>query len=529
MQSDVVADNCSMLVAPAARAKRLIGSGKRAKTAATTWLLEHPILFVFLLSLLIRVTCVLTIHYVIGENAFGVGDDDTYAILAEGMAEGHSAGWDAYSRELYNSTAAFTVPLTVIYLVFGSVDVGGPLLAAIFGSLAAALVARLVLEVLPRSYAIAAGIAAAVFPSQVLWSSLTLKDSAVWATLAGLAVVAAAANRRTGAHLALSGLVVVVLLLILAHLRAHSFIVATWAVMIAALFSSRASALGRITGAALVALTLPWLLGFGPAGIPFALNQDLESRRTANAFGAATAFVAPPPQQAQARLRHEVEEEIRALGARLRTANSPEEQEAVKRRLQRARQQIRAIQPPPTPQDEVLSPNLQHLPKGLSVMLFEPYPWQNVSNSRVRLAQLENILWYPVLALALVGLVQVVRKKHLRNALMFTILVGGGTLLVYALAEGNFGTAYRHRGEFVWAAIALAAVGAYELNATRRGDAAAAVADNGRRDGVPAAQDSITEANSLSHLASTESLLCTSFAKLLPVTPAFSRPRSSSR
>ena len=34
--------------------------------------------------------------------------------------------------------------------------------------------------------------------------------------------------------------------------------------------------------------------------------------------------------------------------------------------------------------------------------------------------------------------------------LAFPVLAGAATLAMYGLTEGNLGTAYRHRGEFVW-------------------------------------------------------------------------------
>jgi hypothetical protein len=61
------------------------------------------------------------------------------------------------------------------------------------------------------------------------------------------------------------------------------------------------------------------------------------------------------------------------------------------------------------------------------------------------------------LLLAAVGLFGA--RKYL-HALAFPILAGGGMLIAYALSEGNIGTAYRHRGESVWAIVLLAGLGA---------------------------------------------------------------------
>ncbi len=64
------------------------------------------------------------------------------------------------------------------------------------------------------------------------------------------------------------------------------------------------------------------------------------------------------------------------------------------------------------------------------------------------------------MALALVGLLGA--WQH-RRALAFPVLAGGAILVMYGLTEGNLGTAYRHRGEFVWVVALLAAVGAERL------------------------------------------------------------------
>jgi hypothetical protein len=52
--------------------------------------------------------------------------------------------------------------------------------------------------------------------------------------------------------------------------------------------------------------------------------------------------------------------------------------------------------------------------------------------------------------------------KRLRVTL-FPLVAGSGVLALYALAEGNIGTAFRHRGEFVWVVALLAAMGAFRI------------------------------------------------------------------
>jgi hypothetical protein len=73
--------------------------------------------------------------------------------------------------------------------------------------------------------------------------------------------------------------------------------------------------------------------------------------------------------------------------------------------------------------------------------LLEPLPWRHDSLSQ-RLAALETIVWYPMLVLAAIGLVQSVRRRL--ETVVFPIVVGGGTLVMWGLIEGNIGQ-HRHR------------------------------------------------------------------------------------
>lgn len=97
-------------------------------------------------------------------------------------------------------------------------------------------------------------------------------------------------------------------------------------------------------------------------------------------------------------------------------------------------------------------------------MLLEPFPLPFTGSAPLRLARMESLLWYPLVLLAAVGLW--IARRHLR-VLLFPIVVGGGILFMYALSEGNVGTAHRHRGEFVWVVVLLAALGARHLTSRR--------------------------------------------------------------
>ena len=51
------------------------------------------------------------------------------------------------------------------------------------------------------------------------------------------------------------------------------------------------------------------------------------------------------------------------------------------------------------------------------------------------------------------------RRKTASIELVYTIFVIGGLAVMWGLVEGNFGTAYRHRGELVWGIAVLDGIG----------------------------------------------------------------------
>ncbi len=450
-------------------------------------------MLVFLVALVARVLVAvfLTEHF----SGSLVLDDSTYSQMAATKAAEQTRSWDAYTRFLYDATATFMIPLTAVYEVFGPVKLAGQIFVATIGAGVAAATTRLGLEAMPAPWAVAGGIIVGLLPSEILWSSLLLKDAMVWLVVAVIAVIVAIAGRSSGLRLAAAGVLIGLCLFLLSRLRIHTHVVAAIALIPAAFFGSRAQRGVRVAGAALLSIGVPWLIGVGPMGIDFALHPgSLEARRLANAANAQSAIVAAEPEPAatqnNAGSLSDLELEVLALqlgssrdqiaqmppsqlaeaaqeaatGAKkpARSASelglSAEDARAIALGAAKKLEEVAASRPPPPPGDasDELEASIEHLPRGISVMLFEPYPWQSGSSTGFLLARLETILWYPVLLLAALGLFRV--RDHLR-VVAFPLLFGGGMMFVYALAEGNVGTAYRHRGEFVWAVALLAAMG----------------------------------------------------------------------
>lgn len=405
-------------------------------------------------------------------------DEGTYHQMATSMASGDISHWDDFTYSLFWRTAAFLAPVTAIYKVFGSEIAFGQLYVALIGALAVVVGTRLAMEFLDRSWALVAGLLLALLPSQAFWSAQLMKDASVWLALITLGLLIALANRSTGWQLLLSGAGVALLLCVLAFLREHTLVVAAWATMIAAWAGMPQQRVQRIAGALFLGVTIPWFVAAsGPAGLGLVTNAgSLQELRFKMAQGANTAIVDTTPGGTEAELNkimaqlQRLEQEIAMLerqgGAQV------EEIQALRERSEELLQKQQAIQqPPPAPGGSLsggegtLEPSLAHLPRGISVMLLEPFPVPFEGSPSLRLARLESLLWYPLLVLGALGLWRA--RSHLRS-LMFPMVVGGGILLMYALSEGNIGTAHRHRGEFVWVVALLAALGLCQVTAWRQ-------------------------------------------------------------
>ena len=431
---------------------------------AGSLLLRHPFASVFIIALIPRLLLVMV-------NGFFedfVLDDAMYDRLAREMAAGEISNWDDFTYSLYWSTATFMVPVTAIYKVLGPNIIYGQLLVALVGATVAVVVVKLALEVVELKWAIAAGLVIALLPSQAFWSAQLMKDAPVWLTLTSLALAVGVANRSTGRGLVVAGLGAAVGLMALAFLREHTLVVSSWAVVLASLAGIRTQRVPRIAGALVLCLFIPWFVaGIGPAGSDLVTNAGSLGRiRFKMAKGANTAIVDTTPGGTEAELnevvleRKSIEEQLAEVTAT--PAALPEEEvDELQERLDALIEEQERIQGSEganlAEQEAALEPDIAHVPRGLSVMLLEPFPVPFSGSMSLRLARLESLLWYPLIAFAAVGLW---RARSRLRTLTFPIVAGGGILVMYALTEGNVGTAHRHRGELVWIVTLLAVYGA---------------------------------------------------------------------
>ena len=164
----------SRTCSPAGRLRRLVGA-----------LVERPAWTSFSVALLIRLVAAAAIN--LFHDGVLIPDEGQYLILALFASVGELTPefWSGYGQTLFDSTRTFMWPLTALFWLFGPSRFLVQLVTVFFGALTAAAAAVLAGRFLRRPYALLAGLIVALFPSQILWSSVVLRESLIWAGLAG--------------------------------------------------------------------------------------------------------------------------------------------------------------------------------------------------------------------------------------------------------------------------------------------------------------------------------------------------------
>ena len=415
--------------------------------------LTRPVLTVFVVALTVRVAVAVasnTLHesvlipdevsYLRIAALMSTGDLDlepTQRCLEYAIADG-TPFYCHYWRGLFASTRTFSWPLTTLFWIFGPHRILGQFLAALAGALAAAVTARLASELVREPFALGAGMVVALLPSQVLLSSVVLRESTIWFLLASLGVlVTLSARQRTRSRLALSAVGLGLLFILLAWLRIQTAVLALWcSVPVFALVGR--NRMVRILFAAGVIVLAPVLVGVGPAASGFANDSlaRLGYSRNVMSLGAETAF------------NYSAWSESRSSVAPPRGIVDSETLTGALAILERE------------VEDERLMDAVLIVPSGLYNTMIRPIFWsvsdiRSVSRSHA-LAGLEAPLWIIGYVLAGVG-VYVFRQRV--SVIAFPVLFLLAIAFSGAITHGNLGTAFRHRGQVMFALAILAAAG----------------------------------------------------------------------
>lgn len=451
--------------APAVSVRSLDQRPSRVR-AAVDLAVRHPVLAVAVVATLARLVMVVLVGPL--RPGFLVPDESQYIELAASVARGDGAeAWQpGYGQSLYDSTATFMRPLTALVQVFGAHQIVGQLLSAAAGVLACVLTTLLALRAVRPGYALSAGLVAALLPSQVFWSSVVLRESMTWCAVLALTLsipLAAAARSRR----ALIGPFALALAsgFALSDLRQQTAFLAVWCLVPAAVLAISRSRATLTAGALVVALVAPLLAGMGLGG--FALVEQAVPRlatiRGNLSLGAESSFIDKtvlPPAASPGAERPDAtappgDSPGGSGGPSGPTTSRPTPAE-----------------PPPgavvltAPSGEQVfvedggAANLSALPRGLLAVAVRPLPWESTPNAGVLLAKVETPVWLLLYALSVVA---VVVGWSRRSVLAYPVGVTLGILAVAAVTQGNVGTAFRHRGQVLWALAVLAAVGLQHL------------------------------------------------------------------
>jgi hypothetical protein len=475
------APSAAMLISSAPTSSEARPNGAMARIVRE--IEHHPAIAVLILALLVRLAFA-TASFLLNHRWL-IPDEGQYLDLAKQVSAGHPAdSWfPNYGQSLYDTTWVFVAPIVFLFKVISPTRIVAQLWPAVAGALSAALTTRIALEAVRRRWALLAGVAVALLPSQVVWSSVVLRESLIWAALATVALGIALSGRSSGARLFLCGGLVFGALVAVTFLRAQTAVVAAWAVVLACAVGGRRR-LVRTVGAVAIATVAPVLGGLGPAGVRLVQSAapTLGITRTYMAFGAKSAFVpnspvppaggGPSPSAAPSGAsgtgpspggtaqpgapRNDQNAGALAIASRPSGTVRNAKGHALSV-VQGPRGQLYAV-------DNSVRASLSEAPRGLVATTVRPFPWEHSSTLPAKLARVENIVWYVLYGLAFVGVV--LGRRHLRT-LAYPLIVGGAILAVAAVTQGNLGTSFRHRAQIFWAVAVLGAVALDQLERRR--------------------------------------------------------------
>jgi hypothetical protein len=426
-----------------------------------------------------------------GRGGFITGDDANYAEFSWTLVQlwrGEPVGFD-YGGYLY-LLGTFVYLETAIFALVGKNVVVVELLNA---ALAAGLVA-LIFDLCRRLFdderaALVGGAVVAFYPSLVLWSSLNLKDSLALFLIAVMLWLLVLFNRRPLVWLVPA---IYVPLFLMESLRFYVFVGLAIVIPIGVLLASAVQTRGHRVLTSAVAIGLSALLvigqGAGTDVLSASLLAQLERERAAMALGARTGFgravvlvqrgatyVIPlssarptaPGRTPQVLVIEPNSRIVVGTPAPGRDALPVQPGDLLIVPRPGVTPSV-APQPLPLPisadsgevqlvdADEALVlRTLGYLPFGIAFALFAPFPGSGTRPQDL-LPIPEMLVWYVLLVAAAIALW---RWRHRWRVLAPIVLFVGGTVLIFALAEGNVGTLYRHRAMVIPFVILLGVAG----------------------------------------------------------------------
>jgi len=287
-----------------------------------------------------------------------------------------------------------------LFAIFGNEPLAPKLVNCFLGVFTALMAYRMAGGLAGREGALNAAVLTMFFPSLVLWSTQNLRDTVVLFFIAGIFYLTLRVRARPSGHLLA---LLVGGILALALFRDYMAIMVVFTLLGAFLVSQQKQMITNVFmglvlfGAAVLAYQY---LGLGSGWLESANFEAIQAQREALATGG-TAF--RPEADVSSTLR-----------------------------------------------------GLQYLPYGLVFFFLAPFPWQ-IGTTLSLMTLPEMLVWYALLPLVFLGGWHLLKTRFVaaQPLVLFLVLTGA----VYALVEGNAGTAYRHRAQLILFMLILAAAG----------------------------------------------------------------------
>jgi hypothetical protein len=384
--------------------------------AVAAWIISRVpgdrkfLLQIFIAAFLVRVLLG-TLIYVFELQEFFGGDANTYDFF--GYALLRSWEGDKFSQMLVNlflhtggSGWGMSYFVAAVYKIVGQNPLAVQYLNALLGAATAVITYLIALDIFGnRRVARVTGLAVALFPSLVLWSSQELKDGPILFLLA----VTMLATLRLGARFSLKHLAVLTLALFcLLTLRFYVFYMAAAAVTAAFLIGTRAVTAQSLLRQVVIMTTM------GVAMFYFGVTRY-----------AAQEFQTYGSGEMLQRMRSD--QAVSAASGFGREADV-----------------------------STTSGALSTIPLGLTYLLLAPFPWQMLS-LRSLITLPEMLVWWASLPLLITGFWFSVkhRLRQISPILIFTVML----TFAYSVFQGNVGNAYRQRAQLLIFYFIFVAVG----------------------------------------------------------------------
>lgn len=385
---------------------------------ARGWLMK-----LIMVALLLRLAAVFVVYYVAPSPYFFALDMINY----EREGELLSLHWQGLApAPILQSSRQIAYPYinAFFHYLLGASTMGTAVLNIFAGAWTAVLTFMLGREMLNERVGKVAAVLVAVYPSLVLWSVLNIRDALTTLIVAFIVLVAVRSpKRRVRSLIVLAGALVV-----LSTFRDYMGVLLLAGIGMGTVAAVRRGRVGTtmVVGTALTLVLVLMAVRFGMFSVeviedPLASAAQL---RTGLQQGAGSVFGA---------------------GADTGTVGGA----------------------------------LRFLPLGLAFFLFAPFPWA-VTSSLQLVTLPEVFLWYALMPFTVMGFRAVMGSKSRQSLVVISVLMV--ILVTYALVEGNFGTAYRHRAQVMPLFFLFTAAGAvqYRLRREARRTARMRVPPRGR-------------------------------------------------